>query len=156
MADHTLYLPKTIPADLKLPVLVWGEGGCQSNGIQFLSLLNQISSHGIFVIANGPPGGTGQTKASMLKDSIDWVVKNAGQGKYANVDATRIAAAGQSCGGVEAYEMRDDPRVTALGIFNSGEMSEAESKKVAPTIKKPIFFFLGGSSDVAYVNVRWF
>ena len=36
------------------------------------------------------------------EEAIAWVIKNAGQGKYANVDKDRMAVAGQSCGGIEA------------------------------------------------------
>ncbi|RDL34747.1 Uncharacterized protein BP5553_07875 [Venustampulla echinocandica] len=152
LTGHTLFAPKQIPDGLKLPVLVWGEGGCQANGTMFLSLLNEIASYGIFIIASGDPGGTGQTTSKMMTDAINWVSQNAGKGKYVNVDATRIAAAGQSCGGLEAYDMKDDARISALGIFNSGQMTEAASKQIASTITKPIFFFLGGSSDIAYAN----
>jgi len=61
--------------------------------------------------------------------------------------------AGQSCGGVEAYAVGGDARVMVIGIFNSGLMTAAESQRTAPTITKPIFYFLGGSSDIAYANV---
>jgi hypothetical protein len=55
------------------------------------------------------PGFKGMTselnnpQADLQKKALDWVDKNAGQGKYANLDKTRIAAAGQSCGGLETY-----------------------------------------------------
>jgi hypothetical protein len=54
-----------------------------------------------------------------LKDSINWAGQNAGKGKWAHLDATRIAAAGQSCGGAEAYRIATEQRVTTIGIFNS-------------------------------------
>lgn len=92
----------------------------------------------------------------MLIQSLDFVTKNAGQGKYANVDASRIAAAGQSCGGLEAYETAADPRVKAIGIFNSGEFSDSASRQTVATLKQPVFYFLGGSSDIAYENVSIF
>jgi hypothetical protein len=42
-----------------------------------------------------------------------------------------------------------DPRVTVIGIFNSGEFTTSvKSTKVT----KPIFYFLGGSTDIAYAN----
>jgi dienelactone hydrolase len=88
-----------------------------------------------------------------MKDSIDFITKAAGTGNYANVDASKIAAAGMSCGGLEAYANAQDPRVKALGIFNSGEKSPAETQNVVPPIKKPIFYFLGGTPDIAYENV---
>jgi dienelactone hydrolase len=95
-----------------------------------------------------------QTTAEMMTDSVDWITKQAGKGNYPHVDATRIAAWGQSCGGLEAYTMSTDARVGSLGIFNSGQFSAAASNSVAPTIDKPIFYFLGGSTDIAYANVR--
>jgi hypothetical protein len=147
-------MPKNIPSDLKLGVLIWGEGGCMADGTSFLSILTEFSSHGFLVVASGAPSGNGSSTVQMMRDSINWVSANAGKGKYANVDGTRIAVAGQSCGGLEAYEMRNDTRVSAFGIFNSGEFSEADSKSVASAMKVPVFYFLGGSSDIAYANVR--
>lgn len=55
-----------------------------------------------------------------------------------------------SCGGIEAMDMSDDPRVGHIGVFNSGYR---EAPEKAANITKPIFFFLGGESDIAYVNV---
>ncbi|KAK4169643.1 Alpha/Beta hydrolase protein, partial [Cladorrhinum sp. PSN259] len=148
LSAHTIYLPNIIPAGLKLPVMVFGNGGCRADGTSFLSILTEISSHGIMVIASSSPAGTGTTTSKMLKDAIDWVVKSAGTGKYAAVDATRIAVAGQSCGGVEAYDLATDPRVTSVGILNSGAFSGQQ----AASFKKPTFYFLGGSGDIAYAN----
>ena len=70
-----------------------------------------------------------------------------------NVDATKLAAAGMSCGGIEAYEQAQDARVKAIGIFNSGQQSVANTNRIVPPITKSVFFFLGGSSDIAYENV---
>jgi dienelactone hydrolase len=87
-----------------------------------------------------------------MVDAIDFVAAKAkdGTGVYAQADITKIAAAGQSCGGLEALDMKDDPRVSHIGVFNSGYLQNAER---AATIKKPTFYFLGGSSDIAYANV---
>jgi hypothetical protein len=80
---------------------------------------------------------------------LAWVTENAGKGKFTNVDGSRIAVAGQSCGGLETYDVATDPSVSVVGIFNSGEFgSSSKSTKVT----KPIFYFLGGSSDIAYAN----
>lgn len=46
-----------------------------------------------------------------------------------------------------------DPRVTTIGIFNSGRYDAGGTNNVLPRITKPIFFFLGGPSDIAYGNV---
>jgi len=61
------------------------------------------------------------------------------------------AAAGQSCGGGETYGVSHDPRVKVLGIFNSGGMG-AVGNNAPNTFTKPIFYFLGGPSDLAYQN----
>lgn len=134
---------------MKLPVLIWGEGGCISDGLAFQDFLTEIASQGVVVIASGAPEGNGSTTSAMLKTSIDWITKVAGTGKYAQVDVTRIAVAGESCGGLEAYDLANDARVSSIGIFNSG----AFSGTAAATFTKPIFYFLGGSTDIAYANV---
>jgi hypothetical protein len=54
LATHTIYRPATL-ARSKHPVLVWGEGGCAKDGLQFPEFLNEVASHGVVVIADGPP-----------------------------------------------------------------------------------------------------
>ena len=39
----------------------------------------------------------------MMFDAIDWAMASAGKGHYAHLDASRITAVEQSCGGLEAY-----------------------------------------------------
>jgi hypothetical protein len=54
--NHTLYVPKTPPpAQVKLPVIIFGNGGCANIGSGFTNLLTEISSHGYIAITNGPP-----------------------------------------------------------------------------------------------------
>ena len=112
--------------------------------------LTQLASHGIMIIAGGTPKGKGSTTAAQMTAGIDWIVKKAGTGTYANFDASRIIAAGYSCGGVEAYAQTWDPRVQSIGIWNSGFLT---NQTAAAAINKPVFYFLGGSSDIAYANV---
>lgn len=88
-----------------------------------------------------------------LTAAIDWVHANAGRGEWKHIDASRIGIWGQSCGGLEAYLAEaDDPRVGHLGIFNSGQLNESASSAVAGSLKKPVFYLLGGPDDVAYLN----
>src|SRR5688572_22945271 len=54
LATHTIYRPATLGSS-KHPLLVWGEGGCAKDGLQFPEFLNEIASHGVVVIADGPP-----------------------------------------------------------------------------------------------------
>ncbi|KAF2396091.1 hypothetical protein EJ06DRAFT_483978, partial [Trichodelitschia bisporula] len=163
LPQHTIYAPKTITPGLKIPVLVWGNGGCLNVGTIMAPFLIQLASQGVLVIANGPPadpnaagtfasfGAAGQAKPTAMGDSLTWVAANAGKGNWTHVDGTRIAAAGQSCGGGDVYRVATDPRVSVLGIFNSGTMGGLVQGKVEG-FAKPIFYFLGGPSDIAYKN----
>ncbi|KAG4439957.1 hypothetical protein IFR05_004583 [Cadophora sp. M221] len=149
LSDHALFAPKTVPANVKLPVLVWGQGGCAADSLAVEPFLNQLASHGVLIIASGTPKGKGSTTAAQMTAGIDWIVKKAGTGTYANVDASRIIAAGWSCGGIEAYAQSWDSRVQSIGIWSSGFLT---NQTAAASINKPVFYFLGGSSDIAYAN----
>ncbi|KAG8162925.1 hypothetical protein KVR01_007403 [Diaporthe batatas] len=173
LPNHTFYQPleSGVGSALKLPVIVWGNG--ISVGMAFRGLLGEVASHGALVIATGsayidpqtyaaapndtPPAanssGTlaGENPAAMTA-AIDWVQANAGKGEWTHVDATRIGTWGQSCGGLEAYASgMNDSRVNHLGIFNSGQLTEEASQEVAGSISKPVFYLLGGPTDVAYL-----
>jgi hypothetical protein len=103
-----------------------------------------------------------------MAQAIDWAEKHKADQKWAHLDTTRIAAGGQSCGGLEALVMATDTRVKTLGIFNSGSGIGKGGKQSSlplpnngkvPTgaqIKVPAFFFLGGPVDVATAKVRRF
>jgi hypothetical protein len=39
---------------------------------------------------------------ALQEEAFTWLSQNAGKGKYANVDISRVAVAGQSCGGLES------------------------------------------------------
>jgi hypothetical protein len=106
LAKHTLYMPKSVPEGVTLPAIVWGNGACIGNGAWFSKFLNEIASHGFLIIANGAPDGSAsdKTKATDLVDAIDWIYKNAGQGDFAKVDKEKLAAAGQSCGGIQVCQ----------------------------------------------------
>ncbi len=150
LANHAIYIPTVNTGTTKLPVLVWGEGGCSGDGSSNARFLNAVASHGYLVVASGEPGGRGSTTAAMMTASIDFAVKVAGTGRYVNVDATKIMAAGFSCGGVEAMAMSWDPRVKTIGIFSSGLLTNYTA---ASTFTKPIVYIIGGSGDIAYQNV---
>jgi len=160
LPSHVIYAPTNPPAGLRLPVLVWGQTGCTYNGRVFDAFLTEVASHGILILSNGTPNGpgnpngvaeTGSPNTTLHRTGIDWVTKVAGTGKYADVDISRLAVAGQSCGGMQALFVSPDPRVTAIGIFNSGVINASDPLPSKTT--KPIFYFLGGSTDIAYTNV---
>ncbi|KAH8837470.1 hypothetical protein MCOR27_004656 [Pyricularia oryzae] len=145
LPKHTIYMPVSPPANEKLPVVVWGNGGC----VAYRTFLTEIASHGYIAISAGAPHRIGLSNPGMMTESIEWAAARAGRGRFATMDATRVVAAGQSCGGLEAYAMKNNSRVAALGIYDSGYLNDTDR---AMTITKPVFYFLGGSSDVAYKN----
>lgn len=153
LPNHTIYRPVTLPGE-PLPVFVWGNGGCASNGTSALNFLREIASHGFLVLANGNPNGSGSTTAAMLTQSIDWAfAENSRQGSalYGRVDTSKVAVAGFSCGGLEAYEVSNDPRVTTTGIYSSGLLNDANDYQLR-RLTKPIAYFIGGPGDIAYPN----
>ncbi|MEV4483268.1 cellulose binding domain-containing protein [Micromonospora coxensis] len=153
LANQTIFRPQTLPSE-RLPILVWGNGGCSANGLSQGNFLREIASYGFLAIANGAPYGSGSTNSQMLTQSIDWAVaENSRQGsKYYNrLDTTKIAVAGFSCGGLEAYAVSNDPRITTTGIFSSGLLNDADDYQLR-RLTKPIAYFIGGPSDIAYPN----
>jgi hypothetical protein len=167
LPQKTIYAPKIPPpANIKLPVIVWGEGGCYQTGIFYAPFLLEIASHGYIIIANGPPSGrspttvaelqkltqTPQSKISDLFNSINWVLK-AKASRFGTIDTSKIAAAGQSCGGSEALSAayrNDNIKLTIL--INSGTGSE-KSKEYLTQFKYPVGIFNGGPKDIAHKNV---
>jgi hypothetical protein len=97
-----------------------------TGGRQHLQALQEAAEHGIMIIAMGLLSGSGlggsgvkgpslphrQAKGAGLsgmgsnvalqEEAFTWLSKNAGKEKYANVDISRVAVAGQSCGGLES------------------------------------------------------
>jgi hypothetical protein len=131
-----------------------GNGACTGWGGWFSKFLAEISSHGFVVIANGNPDSDSiiqMTKGTDIPDAIDWVYKNAGTGEYAHIDKTRLAVAGQSCGGIQAYSASLDPRVTLLGIFNSGLIVE-NNTYLFDKLHTPVGYFLGGPTDIVCIT----
>lgn len=153
LANHTIFRPQTLPSE-RLPIFVWGNGGCSANGLSQGNFMREIASHGFLAIANGAPNGSGSTNSQMLTQSIDWAIaENSRRGsKYFNkIDTTKVAVAGFSCGGLEAYAVSNDPRVTTTGIFSSGLLNDADDYQLR-RLTKPIAYFVGGPSDIAYPN----
>jgi len=160
LPTHTLYYP----ADLskvpgKLPVVLFGNGGCRNTSVEFTRFLGEMASNGYFVAAIGrgdipfmivsvgaPLGGNeaigerrpGDTRplmnpspADMLKGLDYAIAENGRQGSkfFGKLDVSRVAVLGQSCGGTQAFRAARDPRVTAAVALNSN----FRSRKNAPS-----------------------
>jgi hypothetical protein len=169
---QTVYAPKSPAPGIKLPVMVWGNGGCTNSGTLFYDVLVEIASYGYLIVANGPPvsgipeegeieldpmldpydAKFGKSKVQQMTDSVDWIVKG-GASKYGNIDTTKIVAAGQSCGGLEAYSASyHDNRIKLTLVINSGVLNENQ-KHMLKELTAPVGYFLGGPKDAGYLNV---
>jgi len=179
LATHTIYRPRDL-GNRKHGVLVWGEGGCAKNGLTFPEYLSEIASYGFVILADGPPiqraggpgpgaggpggpganpnarpGGMGNmTDGTALIQAIDWIDKESKDSKsrfYNKVNVQNVAAMGMSCGGLMSYGAAGDPRVSTVGIWNSGLFGD-DNKKIHDSIHGSVIIITGGESDIAYVN----
>src|SRR5690349_20840200 len=119
LPNHTIYRPSTLPSQ-RMPIVVWSNGACSADGTSAQNFLKEIASYGFLVISNGNPGGGGSSSSSWLTQSIDWAIaENSRSGSALNnrLDTSKIGVAGFSCGGIEAYAVSGDPRVSSTGIF---------------------------------------
>ncbi|UVO54373.1 hypothetical protein [Sphingomonas sp. SUN039] len=100
---YTIYRPASLPR-ARLPLVLWGNGGCRDNGLSASHFLREVASHGYVVVANGapreerpliarivlsegpppPPAGTpmapprrtpDETTVAQLLNGIDWAVR---------------------------------------------------------------------------------
>jgi hypothetical protein len=123
-----IYRPATLDAFPKkdvLPVMVWGNGGCNINSTNFAGYLSTIASHGVLVIGTVPEQGAAQRQenADDMRAAIDWAQKEsvrAGSPLNGKIAMDKVAVMGTSCGGFLTLTLGADPRVKTLGVFNSG------------------------------------
>ena len=56
LPSHTIYHPADMAAmgSARLPILIWGNGGCRNAGNRFRWFLTDISSYGYVIVAVGP------------------------------------------------------------------------------------------------------
>src|SRR5690606_30472059 len=54
MPENTIFMPAN-PVNEKLPIVLWGNGGCMENALAYGIFLREIASHGYLVIAAGKP-----------------------------------------------------------------------------------------------------
>lgn len=147
LRTHVLYHPAKL-SGRPLPLLIWGNGGCRDNGLDYAQFLREIASHGFFIVSAGwplgerelrPPGSTapvaerqqgpdgGKTRAADLLAGIDWATKVNRDPKsrfHGRIDTSRVGVMGTSCGGLQAISVATDPRVKTAIAFNSGVLLE--------------------------------
>jgi hypothetical protein len=183
LTTHTIFRPKDMSVfgkKTKLPIIAWGNGACTNSPWEHVNFLSEISSHGFLVVAIGPmpkegERGSGSSQASQMIDAINWAIaqdSNQTSIYYGKLDTKKIAVAGMSCGGLQAYGAAPDPRVSTVMICNSGIFNTtgeggtrgggargggmggmpALTKEHLAKLHTPIIYILGGESDMANPN----
>ncbi|WP_218133980.1 cellulose binding domain-containing protein [Lentzea fradiae] len=152
---------------VSMPVLVFGNGACaHTDNSEVTRALTFIASKGVVVVntgsANGSPNGvpSGSPIPSLLTDAISWAEREqnrSGAPLSQRLDLTKVAAAGHSCGGIEALIAAQDRRVSAVVSLDSGLFADGSfgySRAELARLHSPVLFMAGGPSDVAYDNTR--
>lgn len=119
-----------------------------------------------FVPRSGPPLAPGQLEGGandavdFQSTAIDWVAKTQqSDSKFrGRLDPSRIAAAGNSCGGIASLHLAaKDPRVKAVYIL-SGSVNPVgtpeSNAQVLSTVMVPTIWIVGGPEDIARPNAE--
>ena len=103
-----------------------------------------------------------------MRQAIDWALQQNMQASSrfrGRLDTSKIAVAGQSCGGGLSTQLAADPRVTTVGMFNSGTRlspaaggnatDPAAAKKLLDGIHTPILYLTGDAErDIAFAGAQ--
>ena len=170
----TIFRPRDLSpfgADQKLPILLWGNGACANTAEEHKNFLNEIASHGYLILAIGlldqievrDATSRQMTRSSQLLTALDWILaENASSESIylGKIDASKVAAMGMSCGGLQAIEISGDPRISTTVVCNSGVLPKPSPMAAMPSLTKealksfhaPVLYIMGGPSDIAYKN----
>lgn len=157
---HTLYRPADLDAvPYRMPIVLWGNGGCRTSNMEFLYFLTTYASYGVFIVAAGAPetpfdaAEINQADPQKLIDAMDWALReNATESSpyHQRLDANRVIAMGQSCGGYEAIEASSDPRIGSSIIWNSG--ADPTEPTSVDRLHAPVLYAAGGTADFVGPN----
>jgi dienelactone hydrolase len=184
LPEFTVYRPVDLKSVAeRLPVVVYGNGGCVHAGNRSEVFLREIAAHGYLVIAPGPivtepdvEGAAsvfGQYPTERLAVAIDWALRENTRVRsrfHGKLDTDHITAMGRSCGGLQAIVTGADPRISNVvvinsGIIRNGGVMEADGS-VSPRpylpgsdadlarLHTPVLYLVGGPSDQAYENAE--
>lgn len=146
------------PKKDKLPIFVWGNGGCAMETPRAAGFFETVASHGFLVVTTTTervaPGATPPTgpRRSATKDdlaaAITWAQnENTRDGSHleGKIQVGKVAVMGQSCGGRLSIEVGSDARVDTIGVFNSGLQPDQYAALAA--LRGPVLFINGGERD---------
>ncbi len=150
---HVVFRPADLsafPRKDKLPVMVWGNGGCAINSARYAGFFTTIASHGFLVMSTVPVEGAArrQQNADDMLAEIAWAEKeNARDGSplKSKIALDQVAVMGQSCGGFLTIALGTDPRVKTIGVFNSGV--QAATADALPKVHGPVLLINGAERD---------
>jgi hypothetical protein len=161
LPDHTILRPANLPAvRFKLPIVVWGNGGCRDSNQEYHYFLAHFAAYGYFIIADGPPQhlyhpgeltGLLHPPPQKLIAAINWAIRQDADARspyYRRLDPHRIAVMGQSCGGWETMDASADPRVDTSVVWDSG--FSPYSPADVTNLHAPVLYAYGGVTD--YLN----
>jgi hypothetical protein len=151
--DRTIYYPLNTGSD-KIPILAWSNGMCYRYGLMYYEFLNELASHGYFIIA---PGETRKvtfpaTNKTYQATSIEMAKKWKASAPF-NMDSSKISVGGTSCGGLESIAnlAGDSKKQLTTGIlFNTGGLAEP----AALDFKVPSLWIGGGPMDIAFKSTQ--
>ncbi|MBU0993752.1 MAG: alpha/beta hydrolase [Proteobacteria bacterium] len=158
LPKHSIYRPTALDTlTEKMPIVIWGEGGCILPGAFFTEFLSEIAAHNYLVIASNGIDQVCFTTPDMLVDAIDWAISENSRPDskyYGKIDTEKVAVMGQSCGGLESLHVGSDPRVSTVvawnsGIFDTGNMGGA-TKEDLLELHTPTMWVNSGPKDIAY------
>jgi len=184
LPDFTIYRPENLEAAVeaegRLPIVLFGNGGCGRSSLGHSVFLTDIASYGYVVAAVGPYAlevsgdftfpFTEEQIQSMGKDANDLIdvalnyleEKNKDKGSifYKHLKTNKTAAMGYSCGGLQALiiSARHDDRIKTTVALSSGANSPGDfldtlfTKDQLNDLTKPIIYIIGGDEDIARPN----
>jgi len=127
------------------------EEGAPAAGAEGLERLRQLRTGGRPQV-QGSGVAMGNNGADLIT-AVDWVFaqnENPDSQYHQKLDTSKIAAMGVSCGGLMSYGASSDPRITTIGILNSGLF--ARDQKIYDGLHGPVLILTGGPEDIAYEN----
>jgi len=161
LPGYNVYRPSDLGAH-RHPVVVWANGGCVRHDATWRPLLERFAASGFVVVAiTQMPGREvtleDRTTAADQAAAIDWALEQevrSGGPYEGRLDPDRIAAAGNSCGGITSLALAGtDPRVRAVFVLSGSSVGPTATREQAAAVMEkvtqPVGFVVGGAEDVA-------
>lgn len=150
LPDHAIYHPASLPR-ARMPIVLWGNGGCRDNSLSAAQFLREVSSHGYFIVVPGParserPVGPPRADVTTPPTPVDRSAQIAQRGPDATSPEQVLAgldwAVAQNADPRSPFYRRLDPgRVAMMGHSCGGLQTIRVSAD--PRIKASVLFNSG-------------